>query len=98
MDSNIGFTFRKKDYSCNICIDNSAYPCYVFVSFTDKDLVKEFGNELTIKTDCEKRLPKRDDYAELVEIRQAIFDAIKTMPEFLAGKSRMHRPLSSYLM
>jgi hypothetical protein len=55
----------------------------------DKSLIKEFGDEITIKTDCKQRLPKKDDYPELIELRQAIFDAAKTTPAFLAAKERM---------
>ena len=89
MDLNIQFTYRNKNYSCSIYIDSTAYPCYIFVILTDRELIKKFGDEITIKTDCEKRLPKKDDYFELVELRESIFNAVKTMPEFMAGKKRM---------
>ena len=89
MHLNIQFTFRNKGHSCNIYIDSTAHPCYIFVILTDKDLIKEFGDEITIKKDCEKRLPKKDDFAELVELRESIFSAVKTIPEFNAVKKRM---------
>jgi len=89
MDLNIQFTFRNKNHSCNIYIDSTAYPCYIFVILTDRELIKKFGDEITIKTDCEKRLPKKDDYSELVELRESIFTTVKLMPEFMAVKKRM---------
>lgn len=89
MDLNIQFTLRNKGHSCNIYIDSTAYPCYIFVIFLDKELISEFGDEITIKTDCEKRLPKKDDYPALVELRESIFNVVKTIPEFIAVKQRM---------
>jgi len=89
MDLNIQFTYKNKSRACNIYIDSTAYPCYIFVILTDKELIKKFGDEITIKTDCEKRLPKKDDYSELVELRESIFNTVKAMPEFMAVKKRM---------
>jgi hypothetical protein len=89
MDFNIQFTHKNKSRACNIYIDSTAYPCYIFVILTDKDLIKKFGDEITIKTDCEKRLPKKDDYLELVELRESIFNVVKAMPEFMAVKKSM---------
>ena len=89
MDLNIQFPYRNKNYSCNIYVDSTAYPCYIFVILTDGELIKKFGDEITIKTDCEKRLPKKDDYFELVELRESIFNVVRTMPEFMAEKKRM---------
>ena len=86
---NIQFTYKNKSRACNIYIDSTAYPCYIFVILTDSDLIKKFGDEITIKTDCEKRLPKKDDYSELVELRESIFNVVKTMPEFMVVKKRM---------
>jgi hypothetical protein len=89
MDLNIQFTHKNKSRTCNIYIDSTAHPCYIFVILTDKELIKEFGDEITIKTDCEKRLPKKDDFPELVELRESIFNTVKAMPEFMAVKKRM---------
>ena len=89
MNSIVQFSFRNKVSSCNVFIDSSEDPCYVFAILLDQDLINEFGDEVTIKTDCEKRLPKKDDYAQLVELRDAIFDAVKTIPEFIAAKNEL---------
>ena len=89
MDLSIQFIFRKKLFSCTVLIDKSEYPCYIFVLFEDNDLIKEFGDEITIKTDCDRLLAKKDDYPELVELRQSIFNVVKIIPEFIAIKSEM---------
>ena len=54
----------------------------------DKELIKEFGVDITIQTDCVNIVPRIDDYPELIELREAIFDEFKTTPEFIAAKSR----------
>jgi hypothetical protein len=84
----VEFSFRQKVYTCNINIISSGYPCFVFVNLHDKELINEFSKEVTIKTDGEIRLPKKDDHAELVELRQSIFDAIKIQPEFRVNNNR----------
>ena len=89
MDLNLSFNFRNKGYTCNTYIDSSEYPCYVFVILLDDELIAEFGDEISIKTDGFLLLPKRDDHRELVALRQAIFDAIKNTPPFVAVKRRM---------
>jgi hypothetical protein len=83
----LSFTFRNKVYDCDFFIDNSCFPCFIFVFLKDKDLIKEFGDDITIKTDGDNRLPKKDDYPELAALRQALFDVIKTTPAFIAEKS-----------
>ncbi|MFL5811475.1 MAG: hypothetical protein ACJ749_18265 [Flavisolibacter sp.] len=52
----------------------------------DRELIHEFGEEISVKTDFEKRLPKKDDYPALILLREAIFIAVKYLPEFLAKK------------
>ena len=79
------FNFRHKIHTCHINIISSGYPYFVFVHLHDKDLINEFGKEVTIKTDGETRLAKKDDRAELIELRQSIFDVIKIQPEFIAA-------------
>ena len=89
MDLNIQFTYKNKSCACNVYIDSTAYPCYIFVILTDSELIEKFGDEISIKTDCEKRLPKKDDYSDLVELRESIFNTVKAMPEFIAVRKRM---------
>ena len=81
------FTFRSKPSVCTIYIDRSATPCYVFVDLKDLDLIQEFGEEVTVKTDFTVRLPKQDDYPALVELRDAIFTSLKELPAFIAKRT-----------
>jgi len=91
MGLKIPFLFRKKSYTCTVFIDISDDPCFIFILLNDVGLVKEFGEDVTIKTDCVQILAKADDYAELVELRQAIFDIVKGTPEFMVVKRKRLR-------
>lgn len=89
------FIFRNKEYSCSIYIDSgSEGPFYVFVDLLDKELINEFGDEVTIKTDFKIRLSKQDDYPAIAELRQAIFNAIQTNQEFITAKNKNTTRLS----
>jgi hypothetical protein len=95
MGLQVPFTYRNKDSVCTIYIDNSSIPAYVFVDLHDQDLIAEFGKEIVIKTNFENRLSKKDDYPALVTLRDAIFDAIKGVPEFaVKNNSEISRKLS----
>jgi hypothetical protein len=95
MSLHVPFTFRKKPSSCTIYIDSSTSPCYVFVSLNDQELIHEFGEEITVKTVFTRRLPKKDDYPALIVLRDAIFHAIKDLPEFIT-KRRQVEILTNY--
>ncbi|RYG00061.1 MAG: hypothetical protein EOO07_35950 [Chitinophagaceae bacterium] len=95
MGIHVPFPFRNKPSTCTIYIDSSTRPCYVFVCLNDRDLIHEFGEEITVKTDFTRRLPKKDDYPALVVLRDAIFNAIKELPEFIA-KRRLVNSLANY--
>jgi hypothetical protein len=51
------------------------------VEFTDVDLIRHFGKEITIRTDFEKMLPRKDDYPELLKLRSTLFDQLKITKE-----------------
>jgi hypothetical protein len=85
----LSFTFRNKAYGCEFFIDNSPVPCFIFVLLKEKDLINKFGEDISIKTDGENRLARKDDYPELAALRQGLFDAIKTTPTFLLMKAKL---------
>jgi hypothetical protein len=82
----VPFIFRNKAFMCAIYMDSSEIPCYLFIDLKDQELIHEFGEEITVKTDFEKRLPTKDDYPALILLKEAILDAAKHLPEFLAKK------------
>ncbi|RYF87062.1 MAG: hypothetical protein EON98_01730 [Chitinophagaceae bacterium] len=54
-------------------VEDSEFPCFVFVIVRDRELVEEFGDEISLKTDFESLLPKKDNYPKIKELRVAIF-------------------------
>jgi hypothetical protein len=86
MEIHFGFWFRGIEYSCSAVIDNSEYPCYIFTTLKHPGLISEFGDEITVVTDGKKRLAKKEDYPALVQLNEAILQAIKAVPEFRAVK------------
>lgn len=89
MDINRQFTFHGRLYGCSTFIDHSIDPCFVFVEFTDPELIGKFGSEVTIKTDFEKLLPFGGCEPELLELRLAIFDTLQVHPEFICAKLKV---------
>lgn len=86
MDAIIEFLFRGKLYKGEIFVEDTEFPCFVFVILRDEELVEEFGDEITLKTDLETLLPKKDDYGDLKELRQAIFSIVKGSAPFQSAK------------
>jgi hypothetical protein len=85
MDVRIEFIFRNKRSTCKVYPDKGTIPCYFFAELNDADLIAEFGDEIAIKTDLVKRLPKKDDYPSLIDLRESIFTAIKLKPELIGN-------------
>lgn len=83
------FIYRNKAHDCEFFIDISEFPCLIFVVLKDKDLIEIFGDDITIKTDGCNRLTKKDDYPELIDLRQTLFDVIKTTPAFHIAKNQI---------
>ncbi len=89
MDAALRFLFREKFYTCEVCIDTADDPQFIFMILNDKGFIQEFGDEITIKTDFQSRLSKRDDFAELTKLRQAIFEALKYHPAYIAQRTKL---------
>lgn len=90
MDFQFSFVFRSKSRLAHAFIDYNEEPYFIFTILLDKELIEEFSDEITIKTDFNKVLPKKDDSTPgLVELRQSIFDSIKETEEFKALKGRV---------
>ncbi|GAA4746246.1 hypothetical protein [Flavisolibacter ginsenosidimutans] len=87
MGLHVPFTFRSKPSVCVIYIDIATTPSFIFIDLKDEELIREFGEEITIKTDFNGRLPKQDDYPALVELRDAIFTSLKALPAFITKRT-----------
>lgn len=86
MDLQLTYTFRNQTYSAQVYFSFEKDPCYLFVILLDEELIREFTEDVSIKTDCEVVLPTNDAYPELQELRYAIFSAVIQTPEFQRQK------------
>ena len=82
MDNVLQFLFRGRLYSCDFFIDAMEDPIFIFCILKDNDLLVEFSDDVTIKTDGSVVLPTKNSYPELIELRQAIFSAVKNTAAF----------------
>lgn len=87
MDTSVTFVFRNRTYSANIYFDLSNSPYCMFVDLTDKELIEEFGDDISIESDGNDLLPSIDDYPKLVTLKNAIFEAVKHDPAFRTERS-----------
>jgi hypothetical protein len=87
MDASINFFFRNRLCHCDVFVDKAEFPCYVFTILRDKDLISEFGNDVTLKTDFETSLSRSDDTPSLLALRNAIYYALKETALFLQTKA-----------
>ena len=90
MDFKVQFLFRGASYHAIPYISFEEDPCFIFITLEGKEVIEEFGEEISIKTDCETVLPKKDSYPELEELRNAIFDAVKQTKLFQIEKAKYY--------
>lgn len=86
------FTFKGQLFSCDICIDDSPDPGFIFVELWDTELSNVFGREFSIRTNFEQLLAFEDDLPEsleLIELKLTIFNSICTTPDFTHAKLRL---------
>ena len=76
------FEFRHIHYSCVAFVEQSEWPVLIFFVLKDKELIEQFGDEIIIKTDFHTSLPKKEDFPELVELKQNLWFALKRHPQF----------------
>lgn len=87
MEIHLQFSFRNKERKASVYIDYKEEPCLIFVILKDKELLKEFGDEVTIKTDCEIVLPTDYSDGDIENLKEAIFHEVKHTIEFATIKS-----------
>jgi hypothetical protein len=87
--------FRNRLCKASCFFSFESDPCFLFITLYDKDLISYFGEEISIKSDCEHLLPRKDDTPLLVELRQAILSAAVNTPEFREEKEKVLQRRSS---
>ncbi len=89
MDTSIRFEFEGRAFVADAFFSFDQQPYYIFMSLHDSTLIEYFGEEVTIKTDLFRVLPKKDDYPNLIELRQKMFNAIKSSQVFRLKKEQV---------
>ena len=88
MDIRVQFNFKGLQDHAIAVVDYKEQPCFIFAMLEDEELIKEFGEDITIKTDCRQVLESPPSYHALDGLRRAIFDGIKTTKEFTYIKAK----------
>lgn len=88
MDCFFRYIFRGELCSARAFFSFEEEPYFVFLWLYDSDIVNEFGDEVSIKTDLKKVLPRKNDYKSLIDLELAIFEALKEQPAFLQEKAK----------
>ena len=87
MEIHLQFSFRNKERKASVYIDYKEEPCLIFVILKDKELIKEFGDEVTIKTDCEIILTSDYSPDDTENLKETIFHEVKHTIEFATIKA-----------
>lgn len=85
----VQFFFRHRLCECYSIIDCSAYPGFIFIILLDDALITDFGQEVTVETDFVKRFPRKDDYPDLIALRQSLLDGLSDNAEFRSARQKM---------
>jgi len=90
MQLHLQFTYNNQPCICEVLLDSSALPYYMFTLHTNPYIIAKYSDEVVIKTDLLKVLPKEDDYIDgIVELRQTIFNAFTATTEYEQTRSRL---------
>jgi len=84
------FPFRNSTYLASALFSFEEEPYFLSTTLLDPDLVNEFGQSLSIKTDAEQVLHSPGDSAEVVELKSAVFNYLKKTPAFIQLKAKYH--------
>lgn len=88
LDTTLVFAFRDRPVSAVVFYSFEEEPLLIFVLLKDPDLFQEFGEELTLHTDCETVQFRRHDSPALKALKQTIFQAIRYTGTFLAAREK----------
>lgn len=82
------FPFRNADYKATALFSFIDEPYFLSTTLLSEELVKEFGESLSIKTDGDKVLLHPEDNAAVIELKTAVFNYLKQTPAFMQLKAK----------
>jgi hypothetical protein len=92
MELELNFSFKGKACSCRAFIDISEQPYFIFTIQRDTDIIRKYGDDISIKTDLSAILPHDNDWiAGMADVRQAIFEAFVTTSEYYIIRSQLSK-------
>lgn len=81
-DTFIQFNFSNRTYSAEVIPSFTQRPFYFFILFTEKEIISEFGDELSIATTDGNSILNSIATEKVKNLKEIIFLEIKKVPEY----------------
>lgn len=82
-DITIQFNFFNKTYSAEVVPSFTEKPFYFFILFNENDIIKEFGEEISIATvDGSSVVYSLATNTKTKNLKEVLFQEIKKIPEY----------------
>lgn len=86
METNIVFTFNDKLCAAVAFFSFEEAPFLIFIVVKDSELILEYGEEITIQTNCEEVHFHQNDWPELKALKRILFEAVRYTNCFLKAR------------
>lgn len=84
------FPFRNSTYLASVLFSFEEEPYFLSTTLLDTNLVNEFGQSLSIKTDGEHVLHNPSESVAVIQLKSAVFNYLKKTPAFMQLKAKYH--------
>jgi hypothetical protein len=82
------FPFRSATYPASVLFSFEEEPYFLMTTLLDEGMVKEFGENLSIKTDGDDVLLYGNESEATTELKTAVFNQLKKTPAFIQLKDK----------
>lgn len=82
------FPFRNSTYLASVLFSFEEEPYFLSTTLLDTDLVNEFGQSLSIKTDGDDVLHNPNESVDAIQLKNAVFNYLKQTPAFKQLKAK----------
>jgi hypothetical protein len=84
------FPFKNDFYLAAALFSFEEEPYFLTITLLDKDLINEFGESLSIKTDGDSVLYSLAETEAVIQLKDAVFNYLKQTPAFKQLKAKYH--------
>lgn len=84
------FPFRNSTCQASVLFSFEEEPYFLSTTLLDTNLVNEFGQSLSIKTDGEDVLHNPSESVAVNQLKTAVFNYLKETPAFMQLKAKYH--------